>query len=141
MAQQFNGTIAVQTAHFRGTSTINIRKVVPEMSSFRSISGAAYGINVTGGVSGSFGVLVLGHIGGITYTLAGLTTVASGVQLLAPATYARTGAENATETAMSIETQQILNLVPPSYVAFQSGVATAGISAAITVTACIRGGN
>lgn len=138
MPQQFNAIIATQTDHFRGTSGIQIKDEVPNWPNYRSIAGAAYAVSVTGGVSGSFGVHIIGSLGGSTYTLAGLTSLAAGNFVLYPTAYTAAGAEPDTEAVKSIATNEIHNIVPPSVVVFQSAVATVGISATITVSACIN---
>ena len=137
MAQQWNAIIAKQIVPFRGTSAISIVDTAPGFPNFRAITGAAYAVNVSGGVSGSFGVHVLGSIGGTTYTLAGLTTLAAGSFVLYPTFWTNAGAQSATETALTIASNRIDQIVPPSVVVFQSATATAGISATITVSAAL----
>lgn len=143
MPNQWNGNIALQNVPFRGTSQVSVKTSFPNFPDVRCISRARYAVNVTGGVSGSFGVLVLGHIGGNTYHLAGNTGISGiGNFVLYPIGY--TGAGGQPGTIMSSvmvpplsDTLTLIDYVPPSLVHFQSGVATAGISAACTVSACL----
>jgi hypothetical protein len=139
MANNFFGIIAQQTVPFRGTSQISVRAAAPDMPHFRALKQARYLCSVTGGVSGSFGVLVLADVGGLTWTIAGNTTVGTGLNVLYPTTWGNDGVVNALETATGAATQQIIDSLPPAYVAFQSAIATAGISATITVSAAIQG--
>lgn len=135
MAQQFNSIIARQTDHFRGTSSISVLPTTTALPNFRAITDAVYAVSVTGGVSGSFGVHVLGSIGGTTHVIAGLTSLGAGSFVLYPGNYSVSGAFNPIETGKAVSRYQIDKTVPPSTVVFQSGVATAGISATITVSA------
>ncbi len=138
MAQQFNAIIATQTDHWRGTSAISIAQTANGFPNFRAISGAAYAMTVTGGVSGSFGVAIKGSIGGTTYTIAGLTTITvAGDYVLYHVGYALTGAENVLETSVTSAMTSIAQVVPPSTVELSSVIATQGISAAVTVSACL----
>lgn len=142
MANQWSGTIATQTAHFRGTSTVNIAKTFTEFPNFRAINGAHYAAEVIGGVSGTFAILVIGYIGGITVTIAGNTNMGSatvGKMLLYPTVYGTTMFEQQPGTAISAASRIIVDSVPPAHVAFQSSVATAGVSANCIVRACIMG--
>jgi hypothetical protein len=139
MANNYFGVIAAQTVPFRGTSTVSVKTFAPELPNFRAIKGARYFCSVTGGVSGNFGVLVTADVAGLTYLIAGNTTVATGVNVLYPLTYGADGTVNAPEAAMAVTTQQIIDYAPPAFVHFQSAIATAGISATITVTAAIMG--
>jgi hypothetical protein len=136
----FNGIIATQTDHFRGTSTISIMGQVPNFPHFKCVDDALYAMEITGGVSGSFGVLVMGNIGGTTYILAGLTSItAAGKYMITPFMYDADGGEDTIETTITTTRVQPHALVPPSSVSVQSGVATHGISATITVSGVIRG--
>lgn len=140
----FSGILATQTVPFRGTSTVFVHTSVPEMSNFRALRSAVYTCTVAGGVSGSFGVVVLGMVGGMTVHIAGNTTflfdtVGQVACVLYPASYGSDGKLNALETATAAATQQIMS-VPPYAVVFQSAIATAGISANLTVGAVLLGG-
>ncbi len=138
MSKQFNAIIADQAVEFTGVTSISIPTSL--MPNFRAITGSAYGVNVTGGVSGTFGVYVIGSIGGSTYTIAGLTTVAAGTQILYPAQYENDGSESLLETIVGVTTTRLDQLVPPSRVVFEvtGGDADAtGVSANITVSAVI----
>jgi hypothetical protein len=108
---------------------------------FRTISRAAYTLVVTGGVSGSFGSHILGYLGNTTIVLAGVTGVgAVGTFVMYPVGYSSTGAQGAVG-AVSSGVKDINRLdwtVPPTAVVFQSGVATAGISATCTVNAVLH---
>ena len=137
MSKQFNSIIADQRVIFRGSSTVGIS--TSTMPNFRAITGAVYAVNVTGGISGSFGVAVLGNLGGVTYHLAGLTSLAAGTFVLYPATYTAAGALNDLETVDTVALRTYDQLIPPQSVIFESaGVAnTLGVSATIEVSACI----
>lgn len=138
MAQQFNAIIAEQTDHFRGNSFVSVLSTTDALPNFRAITGSAYTAQVSGGVSGSFGVLIRGRVGGLVLDLAGLTAISTaGNFVLYPITYNTNGAANAVETAISAATKQIDQIMPPSEVLFQSGDATEGISASIQVTATL----
>ncbi len=138
MSKQFNAIIADQRVIFRGSSTVGIS--TSTMPNFRAITGAAYAVNVTGGISGSFGVMVLGQLGGITYHLAGLTSLAAGSFMMYPATYNGAGALNILETTVTVANYRGLDqLIPPQSVLFEAGGAAnaIGISATIEVSAVI----
>ena len=140
MARFWNGTLATQTVTFRGTSTIQVLGG-GGLPNFRDITDAKYSVVVSGGVSGSFGVHVLGFVGNTTHMLAGLTAItAAGARVLYPIGYSTTGVQNVPGTVvLSLADMNHLDMsIPPSHVVFQSGVATAGISATITVGAHIR---
>ena len=138
MAQPFNAIIAKQTDDFRGTSTISVLSTTSAFPNARALSRAMYAVNVEAGQSGTFGVDVVGSIGGTTYTIAGLTSIsAAGNYILYPRTYGSDGALDAVEAAVSVATQQIIDIVPPSAVMFRSNVATAGVTAVITVSAVL----
>jgi len=138
MSKHFNAIIADQRVIFRGSSTVGIS--TSTLMNFRSISGAVYVANVTGGVSGSFGVNVLGRVGGITRHLAGVSAIGAGVHVLYPATYAAAGTLNAIETALAAATHRLDQTVVPTEVLFEAGGAAnaIGISATISVSACIQ---
>ena len=138
MSKQFNALIADQRVIFRGTSRVGIS--TSTMPSFRAITGAIYGLSVSGGISGSFGVAVYGHVGGTTYLVAGLTTITtSGTRILYRGTYSQTGVVNPLETVAGTTATIPGQTVPPSLVEFSAvGIANAiGISAYIAVSACI----
>ena len=140
MARYWNGTLATQTVVFRGTSTIQVLGG-NGMPNFRNISDARYSVIVSGGVSGSFGVHVLGFVGTTTYMIAGLTALtAAGARILYPVGYSTTGVQNVPGTVvLSKGDMHLIDMtIPPSHVVFQSGVATAGISATIAIGAYIR---
>ena len=141
MANQWNAVLATQTVAFRGISQHDTKFTASEFPSIRAVENAVYGLRVAGGVSGSFGVLVLGMIGGFTYFLAGITAVsAAGSYVIRPMGYSSNGAALAVPTTESNEVQyQLTNILPPSQVVFQSGVTTAGISANCTVSAALYG--
>ena len=146
MARQWSGRLATQTAHFRGVSTVNVLTTATAMPQFRMITAAVYDLVVTGGVSGSFGVQVLGQVNGTTYIIAGLTAVtAAGKKIMYPVGYSSTGAAYvpgaANAGAGSEDINRLDMILPPFQVAFESGVATAGISASCTVNAYIVDGN
>ena len=137
MSKQFNAIIADQRVIFRGSSSVGIS--TSTMPSFRSITGAVYGVNITGGISGSFGVHVVGSVGGTTYIVAGLTTLGAGSFILYPAQYETSGAMSDLETTTGLTTHRYDNLIPPSLVVFEAGGAAnaIGISATIEVSAVI----
>lgn len=136
---QWNGTIGNQTVQFRGTSTVDVKPTSPNFPNVRCIGNAVYVARVSGGISGSFGVTVLGRVGefaGSTVALAGITGIAAvGTYVLFPYGYSASGVGSLNDSP--ILAQRIDNVVPPSHVAFQSGIATAGISATINVAACL----
>jgi hypothetical protein len=138
MAQQFNAIVATQNDHFRGASAVDILQTTTALPAFRAITGSAYTVNLSGGQSGTFSVHVIGSIGGSTYIVAGLTSLgaATGNFMLYPATYAAAGTMNALNTATSIATNQVDQIVPPSTVVFESdGVANAsGVSTVAVVS-------
>ena len=141
MANQWSGTIATQTVAFRGTSTVFITPTFTEFPNTRTVSAAAYILGVSGGVSGSFGVTVRGRIGreaqGANISLAGVTAIsASGDYVLFPYGYSVSGIGTLSNQVDVL--QRIDQIVPPSSVIFQSGVATAGISAYCIVSAVMR---
>jgi len=78
-------------------------------------------------------------VGGATYIVAGFTALAAaaGNYVLYPATYTAAGALNTLATVTSAATKQIDQIVAPTKVVFQGGIATHGISSTITVSACI----
>lgn len=141
MPNQWNAVIATQTALFRGTSTVGVKGTNQNFPSARSLASAVYGLNVTGGVSGSFSVMVVGNIGGYSYYLAGISAVsAAGNYILQPIGYSSAnGLPITPPLAPTVDMAGINRLdmiVPPSSVQFAPGVLTAGISAACTVSAC-----
>lgn len=142
MAQQFNGIIAQQTVAFRGTSAISVFTGTSSFPVFRAIRDARYTANLTGGNSGSFSVHVIGSIGGTTYIIAGLTAMGTTTTsyVLPPRGYDNGGLGIVLGTVGSTYTT-LENIVPPSAVVFQSGVATAGISRAVTVSAVLSSGD
>ena len=77
MPKQWNGTLATQTVVFRGTSRVDVMSAGAGSQNFRTISRAAYLLNVAGGVSGSFGAHILGYVGNTTFVIAGLTAVSA----------------------------------------------------------------
>ena len=137
MSKQFNAIIADQRVIFRGSSTVGIS--TSTMPHYRAITGAVYGVQVTGGISGSFGVEIQGVIGEANYVIAGLSTLVAGAFVLYPATYAAAGALNDLEVVDTVALRTYDQLVPPSSVVFSAaGAANAlGISATITVSATI----
>lgn len=144
MPNQWNATLATQNVAFRGTSQVSIKTSFTAFPDVRSITQARYAVNVTGGVSGSFGVLVLGHVGGFTVHLAGNTAISAiGTYVLYPIGYTGGGAQpgvimSTISTPPLSDVLTLVDVVPPSLVHFQSGVATAGISAACTVVGCLH---
>lgn len=140
MPKQWNGTLATQTVVFRGTSRVDIMSAGAGAQNFRTISRAAYKLTVTGGVSGSFGAHVLGYLGNTTIVLAGVTAVgAAGNFVFFPVGYSSTGAQGAVGAVGNVGDINRLDwTVPPTAVIFQSGVATAGISANCTVSAVLH---
>ena len=141
MPKQWNGVLATQTVVFRGTSRVDVMVAGAGNQNFRTISRAAYSMAVTGGISGSFGAHILGYLGNTTIVLAGVTAVgAVGTFVFYPVGYSSTGAQGAVG-AVSLGVNAINRLdwtVPPTAVVFQSGVATAGISANCTVSAVLH---
>jgi hypothetical protein len=136
MANQFNQIIATQTVAFRGLSQVGVRTGNINYPNSRTITGAVYSLLVTGGISGTFGVNVVGIIGGATYTIAGVTAItAAGSYILYPVGYSSTGAGGAVGAVSAgvNAIHRIDHIVPPYYVGFQSAVATVGISANCTV--------
>lgn len=138
MANQWTGVIATQTVAFRGTSTVGVLGINNTFPQARALEQAVYGVSITGGISGSFAVLVRGRIGGVPYLIAGLTAItAAGAFILSPIGYSNT---NGTVIPLPLApgisvdgVHRIDRVVAPSDVLFQSGVATAGISANCTV--------
>ena len=141
MAKQWGGVLASQTVHFRGTSRVNVMEAGAGAQNFRTISRAVYSLTVTGGVSGSFGAHILGYVGNTTVVVAGLTSISAvGSYIMYPVGYSSTGAQGLVG-AVSLGVNAINRLdwtVPPTAVVFQSGVATAGISATCSVAAHIH---
>lgn len=142
MANQWTGVIATQTVAFRGTSTVGILGANNTFPQSRSLENAVYGVSITGGISGSFAVLVRGRIGGVPYLIAGLTAIAAaGAFVLSPIGYSNTNGSVITlplAPGVSVDAvNRIDRIVTPSDVLFQSGVATAGISANCTVVTTI----
>lgn len=153
MPSQWAGRIAGQSVHFRGTSTVgaqNSNSVTGNRPfSNRVLTKSVYVARVTGGVSGSFGVTVLGQIGmhgsaaipngvvaGTTVAIAGITAIgAAGTYVLFPYNYGIDGKGVIGYTTNLVYT--IDQSTPPSAVAFESGVGTAGISAHIVVNALL----
>lgn len=143
MPRRWNGTIATQTVPFRGTSSITVPVTVNQIN-FRALTRAVYALNVTGGVSGSFGVHIVSRVGGYTFTVAGLTAISAvGNYILYPAGYSATGALMPIGGAVGFPLSDVNRIdwsLPPVNVNFQSGVATAGISANCTVAATLYDG-
>ena len=149
MANQWSARIVSQSSHFRGISTVGVVSSVPVFPSTRAIMNAVYVLRVTGGVSGSFGVNVLGQVGmqgtallpngmitGVTVALAGVTGIgAVGTYVLFPYGYSVSGVGTLVDAADVIH--RLDRIVPPSAVAFESGIATAGISAHCVVSAVL----
>ncbi|KKN27296.1 hypothetical protein LCGC14_0866110 [marine sediment metagenome] len=138
MSKQFNSIIATQRVEFTGTTSVSIPTSL--MPNFKAITGAVYALRITGGVSGTFGIAVYGHIGGATYAIAGLTALSGvGRLVLYRASYSFTGAINPLETIVGITATVPGLVIPPSMVEFSAvGAANAiGISATIEVGACI----
>jgi hypothetical protein len=141
MARQWNGTLATQTVAFRGTSTVAVLNTTTSAPNFRAISGAAYSLVVAGGISGSFGVHILGYAGNTTFVLAGVTAISTaGNRILYPVGYSSTGAAGAVGAILlsTVDINRIDQDITPTHVVFQSGVATVGISAHCTVGAMLR---
>lgn len=141
MPKQWTGTLATQTVAFRGTSRVDIMSAGAGSQNFRTISSAAYSLAVTGGVSGSFGAHILGYLGNTTAVLSGVTAISAvGTYILYPVGYSSTGAQGAVGAVSAgvNAINRIDNVVPPTAVIFQSGVATAGISASCTVSAVLH---
>lgn len=145
MATHWTGTIATQTVAFRGTSQVQARATATTLPSSPVLDKAIYSLNVAGGISGSFGVHVIGWVAGASYILAGITACnAAGRYILYPVGYSSSGLGTlvgATTIPPVGALGDIFTLdqtVPPSYVIFQSGVATAGISANCTVGALLK---
>lgn len=140
MPKQWNGTLATQTAHFRGTSRVDVMVAGAGAQNFRTISRAAYALRVTGGVSGTFGAHILGYLGDTTAVLAGVTAVtAAGTFVFYPVGYTNTGVAGAVGAAGLVDGMNRLDwTVPPTAVIFQSAIATVGISAACTVGAVLH---
>ena len=140
MAQQFNSIIATQSVIFRGTSVIDILSTTTALPVFRAIAGSAYAVTLSGGQSGTFGVVVKGSLGGTTYTIAGVTALtAVGNFMLYPTTYDEDGAEELQSTAITVAGHRIDQIVPPSTVEFSvAGIAnTLGVSTVATVSAVL----
>lgn len=152
MPNQWSGRIAGQSAHFRGTSFVGIKAQAPEFPNTKSLAGAVYVARVTGGVSGSFSVHVLGMIGkhgtaalpnsdisnvGTTVCIAGVTGVAAaGTYILVPYGYSANGVPVLADAAVGMHT--IDEVVPPALVAFEPTTGAAvGISAHVLVSACL----
>lgn len=137
MANQWNAAIASQTVHFRGTSAVGVRAFANQIPHSRALVGTRYSLQVTGGVSGSFGAHVVAAVGGATVVVAGLTNIsAAGNYVLTPVGFSASGAAiNGTFGGLpAMDTYLRLDeIAPPLTVAFQSGVATAGISANCSV--------
>ncbi len=139
MAQQFNAIIAEQTDHFRGVSTIQISQTTSNLPNSRAISGSRYVAEVVGGVSGMFSVVVVGHIGGTTHAIAGVTAIAAaGSFTLYHAVYNSGGTNNVIGTVNSVTRHHIDQVVPPSAVLFGSSGSAVGISASVTVSASLQ---
>lgn len=141
MAYNFNGTIATQGVVFRGTSNVKVVTTTPAFPNCRAIESAVYVLKVAGGVSGTFGAVVYGAVGGVagsTVALAGVTGVnAVGTYVLFPVGYSVSGSGTLADVAAGAMINRIDQTVPPSFVAFQSNTATAGISATLTVSAAM----
>jgi hypothetical protein len=138
MANQWNAVIATQTVAFRGTSSVGVKAFSTALPQVRALGDAVYGVKVAGGISGTFGVFVVGYVGGTTYVLAGVTNItAAGNYILYPVGYSSTGAPGipGDVQASVAGIHRLDRVVPPSHVAFQSAVATVGISASCTVSA------
>ena len=141
MPRQWNGQLATQTVAFRGTSRVDVMSAGAGEQNFRTISRAAYRLVVTGGVSGSFGSHILGYLGNTTVVIAGVTAVgAAGSFVFYPVGYSSTGAQGAVGAIASgvNDLNRLDWTVPPTAVIFQSGIATAGISANCTVSAVLH---
>lgn len=138
MAGQFNAVIATQTVVFRGTSQVKVETANVQFPNMRALAGAAYVLNVTGGVSGAFGVVVMGQVGGYTVSLAGVTNISSvGNYVLYPFGYTTSGVGNLGGAGIPLE-PRIDQIVPPYSVLFQGNSGTAGISATLTVSAAVQ---
>jgi hypothetical protein len=142
MAKQWNGTLATQTVHFRGTSAVSVLNTSTAQPNLRTLSSAAYCLQVTGGVSGSFGCHILGRVGGVTVITAGVTGVgAAGNYVLYPIGYSSTGAAAAVGAVGGLgDFHRVDQILPPQTVVFQSGIATAGISATLALHAALHEG-
>ena len=142
MANQWNGTIATQTVAFRGLSQVFVRSTNSTFPNHRTITDAVYSMVVTGGISGTFGVNVVGHLGsasGATFIIAGLTALtAAGNYILFPFGYSSTGAGLLAYAPSKESLVTLDKIVPPTYVGFQSAVATVGISANCTVSVALH---
>ena len=138
MSKQFNSIIASQRVEFTGITSVSIPTSL--MPNFKAITGAVYALNITGGISGTFGVAVWGHIGGVTYLIAGLTALSGvGRLVLYRASYSFTGAINPLETIVGITATVPGLVIPPSIVEFSTAGPdnATGVSATIEVGACI----
>lgn len=143
MARRWNGILATQTAPFRGTSTIVIAQTAG-YPMFRHITDARYTAVVSGGISGSFAVLVTGLVGTTAYTIAGMTNISTARNaVLFPAGYTSSGGtiDSLATARIATDLHRLDLICPPYSVQFQSNVATAGISASISVEALIVEGD
>lgn len=142
MPNQWNALIATQTVGFRGSSAVGVKTANPNFPDVRCLTKARYAMSVAGGVSGSFAVNIVGHIGGSTYHLAGVTAIsAAGSYVFAPFGYYN-GAPSTpvllTGLSSIVDVTTLMDVIPPSAVHFLSAVtSTVGISANCTVSACL----
>ena len=142
MANRWNGRIATQTVAFRGTSVVGVLATSNTFPTFHAVDNARYWLSVTGGVSGTFSVVVNGLISGQTAILAGITSVgAAGQYVLFPIGYSNSGLAMTVPTVQNLSEMHRFDMVlPPANVQFIANTGTAGISANCTVHAVLHGG-
>ena len=100
-----------------------------------AIDKTVYTAVVTGGVSGSFGVNAIGHVGGTTFYLAGVSAVtAAGKYVLFPFGYTHFGTGAIIHLGGNLN--RIDNVIPASQISYEA-VNAAGISALVTVSAAV----
>jgi hypothetical protein len=120
-----------------------VLQTVNGFPTFKAVNDARYLLNVTGGVSGNFSVVVTGRISGLSVILAGITAIASaGQYTLFPIGYSNSGTVLAVPTAQNLsEMLRYDTIVPPSHAQFIANTSTAGVSANCTIVASLYGGH
>jgi predicted ATP-grasp superfamily ATP-dependent carboligase len=108
----FNGHLAslTQTLQVGGVSYVTVSAEVPQKW-FRT---GLFAIKTLDGVSGSFGVQIVGSVGGATFVIAGVTTVNSAASRIIGTTGGAT-----------------FGIPRPMYVAFQSAGTVTGFTASV----------
>lgn len=132
----FNAKLVTVSGTFSGKTTQPIRPNSQSFPNMGALDGAIYSAVVSGGLSGTIGVNVLGYVGATTYYVAGLTNISAvGKYVLYPFGYTNTGAAVVPSTAYGPnDLHRIDTLVPGSLVTIEA-VNGGGVSTTVVFSA------